>query len=1562
MKNNGKEDKEEEQDSKQDAKDSKQDAKEKSPNPQNAPTAEPSSLVEEESKDDMKPQVDNIRKDPKELHLRAEGKLQTPINSSTPVSSALTEQKPVSGSLLQTFKNMAFTKPAKVIFTIDENEQTSKTPPPWKKNLTERLQARSHVMEQRMLELESLRQEQERKSVKRLPDDDLGREWLNTDCLTLATRAYLLDKLLPTLVPGVEQMLMQIEKRKILSQADIPTKFDPINYLGEYLMRNNTNYVKDQDMSGYQRVMKDVTEELKVHVPDTIGNRVSKMKEKVKEKREQREYISTVKVQVASVRKQALEEQFSEWVLNTKGMIPIAVIQNVLNDFFQKPDLHLESHSEDLIIMNTMEPGFTQEQFVQYISSHIADLKSDVFEELLKHLCHSAEEFREIVRGVMRRQMFADLFLQCDTGKVRVLHRQRTLALLEAFYDQSSQTTRSLLRNPRQWPFVEFEEIELTEFWGDTDIKKHIYEDFDELLLQMKTLATRKLVGQGHEKEQQRREISAGQEPPPDTAGREQRPHRGPSAGQGQSKGTRKLSASGQGSHKGSLAEPRSLRGSAVEQGSSTSSPAEQAQQRGSAAEQGSSTSSPAEQAQQRGSAAEQGSSTSSPAEQAQQRGSASEQGSKRGSAAEQEPLTGQDPNRDYEAESLRGSVAEDDSRRGSVAESEQRRMSAARQRKRSSMDSGSFKGSETGGRRGSVDQGHRKGSTGHRKGSARKWSASDYRPRRESVTEDSHRAPPPPPPTGTAPEERDARSASQSQEGGATKDKQEEAPTASKSDRPLGSKKERPAEHSEKEPQKDKACEPKTQHIEGKFWSGEFFISDWKTKHSRSEDEEQAKIICGDPRFSDLHGIIRNIQTYKEIKGRSAFSLTSLNMLQFVQLLETFVGEDTPLKVSQNLISFFQKNYSETKQEKMRALEQARQNAFRARRELLLEALFQKWDNDGSGFLDLNEVDELLYTYKEGMEKESMKKAKLHIQFPKQQSDHEVKLSSKQFQNYIELVVSELRGNEDQVLENVVEFLMCSLNRTHTEGLRNCARRKWLHHIQRAAQTSGVSLEPVYFETFRALTQDAEAHGNKKISAHISLLEENQLLPARGGVLLRNVACTLDDAPYVLNKALYRDMQGISFTVVDEGKPIHVPQVQHHGNIFFWNQSRSKSEQNGSFLALPLQDAYMRIFGVLAVDTLRDPQEVNIFLPHEISFYQGVANAFSMAYHYVHSREHILHTVLTGIRWLFGITSGISSVTTCFIEPSSEQEDYALRNTMVTDSLGLAEILTRSPVISRKTCVFRDFLFKCTDTSDVVLASAGGETHIVIPIRQRTREAMGVLDINIGRSRMLVFQEYKDLQKMVKMIQNVADELLGELSGEIKKNEVIEMERSGEVRRAGILFFRAMLQELRECLDTLTPMDFVSLLIYEHKPPLDSQGMDPQELEANVALVHDFLKGVILFSQQDIGPLSDLEWQKWKFYINKNLVKNLCVFDPTASNVRVNVQLVMRYIQDHSRTEVWKFGNLVIELLYHWINICLTLIEIKNKKDGSIIPPLPRKSETSISQKISKKSLSTES
>lgn len=55
------------------------------------------------------------------------------------------------------------------------------------------------------------------------------------------------------------------------------------------------------------------------------------------------------------------------------------------------------------------------------------------------------------------------------------------------------------------------------------------------------------------------------------------------------------------------------------------------------------------------------------------------------------------------------------------------------------------------------------------------------------------------------------------------------------------------------------------------------------------------------------------------------------------------------------------------------------------------------------------------------------------------------------------------------------------------------------------------------------------EAHGNNKtISAYIALLEENQLSPEQGQVLLRYVACTANNAPYILNRVLHRDMKGI--------------------------------------------------------------------------------------------------------------------------------------------------------------------------------------------------------------------------------------------------------------------------------------------------------------------------------------------------------------------------------------------------------------------------------------------------
>ncbi|XP_047564983.1 EF-hand calcium-binding domain-containing protein 5 isoform X1 [Lutra lutra] len=1467
-------------------------------------------MSESASQEEHKPAQKNGKEDKEGLEEATEVKEPTESSQSEAGSSALDtksnvaeaaaeeksqgmhleEQTETSVCSIKASKNLVVRKPAKVIFNIDPAPLNSKLEQPWKKKCLERLEAKARAMQQKIIDKDNLKKEQEKKAEKKLPSDNLAKEWFNADNMTLNTRAYLLDKLLPTLVPGVEKMLMQVEKKQLWAEVGNTTRFNPINHLGEYLMRNNPYYIKDSEMSGYQRMMRDVTEDLKIHVPNTTGNRISKMKEKIKQKQEQRQCITEVKVQVANTRKQALQEQFSEWIVDPKGMIPLAVIQNVLHEFFQNPDFHLEACCQKLDIADSMEPRLNKMEFIEYLSSHIADFKSEMFEKLLKHLCHCADEFREVIKMDMRRQMFAQLFLDCDHGKVGFLDRQRTLVLLETFYDQSSKTLRSLLRNPRQWPFIEFEEIDLSEFWGDMDNQKHIYEDFDKVLLEMNALLSEKHASKIQRKsfktpEDQQKHDEHSESTLPEQQRRmtaEQEPSRISTEGQeqdGESSREKEL-------YRKSVTEQETHTGSTPEQGSNRELIIEQRPHGDSVIEQG-----PPERVSEQGvnmeSATEQGLHRESVSAQGQEEGSTSEPGSHRESVAGQG--------------SHKGSTAEQEPPRGGFPERQQ----------------------------GSASQSER-GSTFRESNISRETSSYEHTkisPQKERTQEKIYEG------LFVNPE------------------LQEEVPTSRR--------RYRLSETTKMENQKDPSCH-KSQEIEGKSWSGELSTCNWKMNNIKCEDEEQAHLLLSDSRFTDLHSIIRSIQSYKDIKGRSAFNGVSLNLLQFVQLLETFVGEDTPLSVSETLTSLFKRGYVETKEEKISGLEQARQNASRARRELLLEAVFQKWDNDGSGFLDLKEVDEVLYTYKEGMEKESMKKAKLHIQFPKPHPDQEVRLSLKQFQKYIELVVSELRGNEDHVLESVVEFLMNTLERSHTENLRNCARRKWLYQIQRAAETSGVSLEPVYTETFNALTQDAEAHGNKKISAHISLLEENLLLPDRGQVLLRNVACTLDDAPFVLNRVLYRDMKGISFTVVDEGKPIHVPQVQHHGNIFFWNTSVKKSDQNGSFLALPLQDAHMRIFGVMAVDTLKDPQKINIFVPHEIRFYQGVANVFSTAYHYVHSREHILHVVITGIGWLCDITSDITTITTYFIEPGPTQDsDYVLRNMMVTGHLSLTEIHRNPPTIFRKTCIFRDFLFKCTDSSEVVLASVCGENHIIIPLRERTGKALGVLDFNIGRRKMLLYREFKDLQKMMKVVQAACYEILGEISGEIKKNYVLEIENVGEVPRAGILFFRIMLQELQESLRLLTSLDFVSLLLYDYNLPPESSSLSEskaQELEAGVKLVHDLLTAVILFIHPELESSGDFrDWEKCKRYVKSYLVVNICDFDPTAKNVQVNLQLISELIRDHSRIEVWEFGNTVIEYFYHWTHICLALMELNKKPSSALVPPLPSKTDSCVYAKMPK-------
>ncbi|NXH80747.1 EFCB5 protein, partial [Edolisoma coerulescens] len=531
------------------------------------------------------------------------------------------------------------------------------------------------------------------------------------------------------------------------------------------------------------------------------------------------------------------------------------------------------------------------------------------------------------------------------------------------------------------------------------------------------------------------------------------------------------------------------------------------------------------------------------------------------------------------------------------------------------------------------------------------------------------------------------------------------------------------------------------------------------------------------------------------------------LTLPQFVQLMDNFVGEDISLPTVKRLSAFIKGEYKQTKKEKMKQLEKVHHMSHMAQRKQLLEALFEKWDSNACGSLDLKEVAALLSIFKGGMGKVALMKAREQLCSRYPQLSRVGKLSPKAFQTFLELIASEFTGNEDETIDNLLKFLTTRVEKSHSKSLQSSARRKWLQDIQQAAETSGTSMEPVYKAVFKALSQDMEAHGdNKRISAYIALLEENQLSPEQGQVLLRYVACTADDAPYVLNQVLHRDMKGVSFAAIDQGKPIYVPRVQLHGNIHFWNSDRPVEERKGSLLVLPLHDARWRVFGILGLDTLQDQCEKSIFLSHEITFYEGVCHAFSKAYHHICMRENVLQVAVTALDWLYPRTPSIHTVTTYLVAPGKDKplfslwQNYALCKMITTDNTGQKEIHSSPVVLLREENLLRDYLFKCTDSSEVTLTSIYGEHHIAVPLHDLSRQTLGIFDISIGQHKKLPPEEQKDLQKMLKMAQAACSEILQRSLEETEPTHVLEAERVANVRHAGILFHWFMLQELREC------------------------------------------------------------------------------------------------------------------------------------------------------------------
>ena len=112
--------------------------------------------------------------------------------------------------------------------------------------------------------------------AKKISFDILVKDWLNCDYISLELKVYMMDKLLPIIVLGVQNLLQVVDKRGIINNktdCSYDPDFNPINFLAQFLLRNNPTYNNCNEALPYIRGMREVTAEARCALRKMEENR-----------------------------------------------------------------------------------------------------------------------------------------------------------------------------------------------------------------------------------------------------------------------------------------------------------------------------------------------------------------------------------------------------------------------------------------------------------------------------------------------------------------------------------------------------------------------------------------------------------------------------------------------------------------------------------------------------------------------------------------------------------------------------------------------------------------------------------------------------------------------------------------------------------------------------------------------------------------------------------------------------------------------------------------------------------------------------------------------------------------------------------------------------------------------------------------------------------------------------------------------------------------------------------------------------------------------------------------
>ena len=266
--------------------------------------------------------------------------------------------------------------------------------------------------------------------------------------------------------------------------------------------------------------------------------------------------------------------------------------------------------------------------------------------------------------------------------------------------------------------------------------------------------------------------------------------------------------------------------------------------------------------------------------------------------------------------------------------------------------------------------------------------------------------------------------------------------------------------------------------------------------------------------------------------------------------MLNELLGPETQQKITEALIKYVRDCLQETDEQKAIRLKAEKAAAEGLASEHAIAELFEKWDNDCSGYLEPPELVSVFQQWHKLSDTEAEAQATEALVFVGE-DPQEGRLDKENFTKYmIELLLPRECAGDKSKEHEVLQSIMACLQYSFIEEERGHRRKAWLQAITDAASSPQCTTDPfpLFQKAFVAILEDNAAYGpgNAIISAHVTEAITN----GKDVVKLNFIDSTDNDKKVVCGQTIPWTEDCVSFSVVAKGKPIHVMSIAKHGNV----------------------------------------------------------------------------------------------------------------------------------------------------------------------------------------------------------------------------------------------------------------------------------------------------------------------------------------------------------------------------------------------------------------------------